>query len=51
VTPADGAFAYDNLPPGRYRLQIWHERLGTVTREVTVPDKGNATLNVELKSQ
>jgi plastocyanin len=50
VTPADGAFAYDNLPPGRYRLQIWHERLGTVTREVTVPDKGNATLNVELKS-
>jgi plastocyanin len=49
VTPADGAFAYDNLPPGKYRLKIWHERLGTVTQEVAVPDKGNAALNVELK--
>jgi hypothetical protein len=31
VTPADGAFAYDNLPAGKYRLKIWHERLGTLT--------------------
>jgi plastocyanin len=51
VTQADGGFAYDNLPPGRYRLQIWHERLGTVTKDITVPDKGSATLNVELKTQ
>lgn len=51
VTQADGAFAYDNLPPGRYRLQIWHERLGTVARDVMVPDKGSAALNVELKLQ
>jgi plastocyanin len=49
VTPADGAFAYDNLPAGKYLLKIWHERLGTVTKEVTVPDKGVAPLNVELK--
>ena len=51
VTQGDGAFAFDNLPPGRYRLQIWHERLGTVMREVTVPDTGNAALSVELKAQ
>lgn len=50
VTLGDGAFAYDNLPAGRYRIHIWHERLGTATREVTVPDKGSATLNVELKA-
>lgn len=49
VTQADGAFNYDNLPPGRYRLQIWQERLGTVARDITVPEKGSAALNVELK--
>jgi len=49
VTQADGAFTYDNLPPGRYRLQIWQERLGTVARDITVPDNGSAALNVELK--
>ena len=32
ITGADGRFAFDNLPPGRYRLQIWHERLGTTWR-------------------
>jgi plastocyanin len=51
VTQANGAFAYDNVPPGRYRLQIWHERLGTVAKEVVVPEKGGASLNVELKPQ
>lgn len=49
VTPADGTFAFDNLPPGRYTLQIWHERLGSVAKEVSVPDKGSAPLSVELK--
>ena len=29
ITGADGQFAFDNLPPGQYKLQIWHERLGT----------------------
>lgn len=49
VTKADGQFTFDNLPPGSYRLQIWHERLGTVPMEVTVPEKGNATISVEMK--
>lgn len=34
VTGADGAFRFDNVPPGRYTLMVWHERLGT--RQVTV---------------
>ena len=49
ITQTDGAFAYDNLPPGAYRLQIWHERLGTVARDIAVPEKGSASLNVEMK--
>lgn len=49
LTKADGRFAFDNLPPGRYRLQVWHERLGTVPVAVTVPDKGDAAVSVEMK--
>jgi plastocyanin len=51
ITPADGTFAFDNLPPGSYRLQIWHERLGSVAKEISVSDKGSAPLSVELKLQ
>ncbi|MBV9891821.1 MAG: hypothetical protein JO090_13160 [Rhizobacter sp.] len=49
VTPADGTFAFDNLPPGKYRVQIWHERLGSIVKEVAVPDNGSAPLGVEVK--
>ena len=36
------------LPPGSYRLQIWHERLAPITREVVVPAKG-ASVSIEMK--
>ena len=49
VTKADGEFSFENLPPGSYRLQVWHETLGTVPKEVTVPDKGSAEISVEMK--
>ena len=49
VTPADGTFVFDDLPAGTYRLQIWHERLGTVAKEIAVPEKGSAPLSIELK--
>ncbi len=39
ITGADGQFAFDNLPPGQYRLQVWHERLGTVPATVTIGDQ------------
>lgn len=48
VTGADGQFGFDNLPPGQYKLQIWHERLGTVPATVTVGDQQPARLTVEL---
>lgn len=51
VTGADGRFAFDNLPPGQYRLQIWHERLGTVPMSVTVGDQQVAQVTVEMKSR
>ena len=48
ITGADGQFSFDNLPPGQYKLQIWHERLGTVPANVTVGDQQPAKVTVEL---
>ena len=49
VTGADGRFAFDKLPPGPYKLQVWHERLGMVPASVTVGDQQPAQITVEMK--
>ena len=50
ITGADGQFSFDNLPPGQYKLQVWHERLGTVPASVTVGDQPVARITVEMKA-
>ncbi len=47
----DGAFALPSVPPGRYRLHVWHERAPEVTRDVEVPADGVAGLTVELDAR
>ena len=42
VTGAGGEFALGNLPAGPYTLNIWHETLGTVTKDVTVGETDTA---------
>lgn len=49
VTGSNGQFTFDNLPPGQYKLQSWHERLGMVSTNVTVSDKQPAQVTVEMK--
>ena len=46
VTGEDGKFELKNVPPGKYTLEAWHEKLGTQTAEVTVGD--NKTAEVKL---
>ena len=36
VTDDSGRFAIPQLPPGSYTIEVWHERLGTQTQQVTV---------------
>jgi hypothetical protein len=38
VTGQDGAFAFRNLPAGRYVVEAWHERFGTSVQTVTIGD-------------
>ena len=57
VTGADGAFLIPNLPPGRYTIEDWHEKLGATTVEVTAPASvlftydgaGNAAAKVTVR--
>jgi plastocyanin len=50
ITGADGQFAFDGLPPGQYKLQVWHERLGTAAANVTVGNQQPGRVTVEMKS-
>jgi hypothetical protein len=50
VTSGNGAFAFDSVPPGKYTLRVWHERLGTASREVTVGEGKAVTADVELRA-
>jgi plastocyanin len=49
ITGADGQFSFDNLPPGQYRLNIWHELLGTADATATASDSQPARVTVEMK--
>jgi plastocyanin len=48
LTDADGRFTVDRLPPGRYKLRLWHETLGTATRDVVVPATGDTQVTIEM---
>ena len=47
VTAPNGTFRIDAVPPGRYRLRVWHERARDTTQVVDV-GAGGATVNVTL---
>jgi len=48
-TPATGQVTLAGLPPGRYRLEVWHPRLkGNADREITVTPADLATQTVDI---
>jgi hypothetical protein len=48
VTTANGAFAFDGVPPGDYQLVAWHERLGARVSPVTVTAGGVLKVRVSF---
>ena len=37
-----------DLPPGKYSIKTWHEKLKTQKKAVIVPENGNATIQLDL---
>lgn len=46
TTPADGSFSLDAVPPGSYKLRIWHEALGE--KIVSVKVTAGKTTSVDV---
>ncbi len=49
ITGTDGQFSFDSVPPGKYELHVWHERLGDVQASATVGEQQPARVTVEMK--
>jgi len=49
VSGPAGAFDIQNLPPGTYTIEAWHEKLGTQTQMVTIGPKETKELSFTFK--
>jgi len=47
LTDKAGNFEIKDVPPGRYKLMVWHEKLKIVSKEVVV--EGGKTISMEFK--
>lgn len=47
-TGAGGAFAFDSVPPGDYRLVAWHGRYGSVEQRISVKADAEATASLKF---
>lgn len=48
VTDEKGHFIIQNLPSGRYALEVWHEVLGTQTQEIEVKEGEDIKVDFKL---
>ena len=51
VTNDEGEFVFENVPPGKYKLQAWQETLGRANQEVTVAGEGTQTITVRMEKK
>jgi len=51
VTNDEGEFVFENIPPGKYKLEAWQETLGRANQEVTVTGEGTQTITVRMEKK
>ena len=51
LTGKDGVFKIENVPSGTYKLSAWHEKLKTVTKDVTVEAGKTTNIDFQLKKR
>lgn len=49
VTDKDGNYTIEGVPPGKYVVKTWHEKLKEVSQEATVEAGKATTVNFDLK--
>src|SRR5262245_23362305 len=49
ITDDQGRFNITDLPPGTYKVKVWHEYLGEKTQDVVVNAKADTAMNADLK--
>jgi hypothetical protein len=49
TTDDTGAYSLGDVPPGTYKVKVWHEAFGEQVQTVTVPAKGKVVADFELK--
>ena len=48
VADESGHYSITNVPPGKYQLKAWHERLPAMTTEIVVPETGDVRTDFVL---
>jgi polysaccharide lyase family 4-like protein len=48
VTDDKGSFTIKDIPPGTYKVEIWHETLGKQVKDVSIKAKEDSKLTLEL---
>jgi plastocyanin len=51
VTNPAGEFVLNNVPPGKFVLQVWHETLGRTSKEVTVGNQDFTGATIEMSAR
>jgi plastocyanin len=51
VTNDEGEFVFENVPPGKYKLQVWQEVLGRVNQDITVSGEGTQNVTVRMEKK
>ena len=49
MTDKDGSYTIEGVPPGKYVVKTWHEKLKELSQPVTVEAGKATTANFELK--